>query len=83
MLVALYPSSQIVGHADQPIVGTRFHLPLRVNDDCWVFHDGIWEQLAERACYSMDPAAVHGAVNWGTTVRLHLAIDVTEGTGHG
>jgi hypothetical protein len=26
--------------------------------------------------YRMDPSEVHGAVNWGSEVRLHLMIDV-------
>lgn len=76
MIVALYPSSQIVSHRDPAITGTRYHLPLQTNEHCWVFHDGVWVQLAEGRCYAMDPSDLHGAVNWGDTLRLHLAIDV-------
>lgn len=76
MLVALYPSSQIVGHRDPPIRGIRHHVPLATNPGCWVLHGAIWHQLLEGACYVMDPAEWHGAVNWGTTLRLHLVVDV-------
>jgi hypothetical protein len=73
--VALYPSRQIVAHCDPPIVGRRFHIPLAVNDGCWSFHDGVWQQLKVGLAYEMDPTIVHGAVNWGVTTRLHLMID--------
>ena len=73
--VALHPSRQIVAHCDPPIVGRRFHIPLAVNDGCWSFHDGVWQQLGVGLAYEMDPTIVHGAVNWGATTRLHLMID--------
>lgn len=75
-VVGLWPSQQIPAHADAPILGVRYHLPLQVNDCCWVFHDGVWQQLWEGGCYRMDPTKVHGAVNWGETLRLQLMIDV-------
>lgn len=75
-LVALYPSSQLVAHCDPPIRGVRYHVPLVVNDGCWAFHDGTWQQLAVGQGYQMDPTVVHGAVNWGTEVRVHLMVDV-------
>lgn len=74
-VVALYPSSQIVAHRDAPIDGRRYHIPLDLNFGCWVFHGGYWQQLTEGAVYAMDPTLEHGAVNWGTTRRLHLLID--------
>lgn len=74
-VVALYPSSQLVCHCDPPIAGTRFHVPLQVNEGCWCFHDGVWQQLEIGKFYRMDPTKPHGAVNWGTEVRLHLIID--------
>jgi hypothetical protein len=73
--VALYPSSQLVAHCDPPIRGRRFHVPVQVNDGCWVFHGGTWQQLEVGRIYEMDPTVVHGAVNWGDAVRLHLIID--------
>lgn len=76
MVVALYPSAQLVGHRDPPIKGTRFHIPLQTNDGCWVHHDGVWVQLQLGHLYEMNPAEFHGAVNWGHDVRLHLAVDV-------
>lgn len=75
MLVVLYPSAQLVGHRDPPIDGVRHHIPLALNDGCWVFHAGMWRQLEEGHCYIMDPTEQHGAVNWGPTRRIHLAID--------
>lgn len=74
-VVALYPSSQIVAHADPPIATTRHHVPLVLNDGCWVFHDGAWQQLEIGHIYAMNPAQTHGAVNWGSERRLHLILD--------
>src|SRR5206468_9688046 len=74
-LVALYPSSQLVAHTDPPIRGRRYHIPLQMNAGCWVFSAGTWQQLEIGRCYGMDPTAVHGAVNWGDAVRLHLMVD--------
>lgn len=76
MIVALYPSAQLVGHKDPPIQGRRFHIPLQMNDGCWVHHDGVWVQLQLGHIYEMNPMEFHGAVNWGHDIRLHLAIDV-------
>lgn len=78
-VVALYPSSQIVVHRDLPEVDTvRYHIPLQTNDDCWCFHDGVWQQLPVGQIYSMNPREQHGAVNWGAEVRLHLMVDRVE-----
>jgi len=74
-VIALYPSSQLVAHRDPPIKGIRHHIPLQLNPGCWVFHDGLWQQLEVGCVYTMDPSLLHGAVNWGTEVRLHLMVD--------
>lgn len=79
MVVVLYPSSQLVGHQDPPIEGVRTHVPLALNPGCWNFHAGVWIQLQEGHLYEMDPTAPHGAVNWGTTIRLQLAVDEVRG----
>ena len=78
-LVGLLPSQQIAAHADQPIQGVRYHVPLQTNEGCWSFHGGQWIQLKVGKVYRMDPAEMHGAVNWGSEVRLHLMIDCEEG----
>lgn len=75
-VVALYPSSQLVGHTDPPVPGTRYHVPIQSNPGCWVFSGGEWRQLIVGHIYAMDPTVVHGAVNWGSEVRLHLLVDV-------
>lgn len=72
----LWPSSQIVQHRDAPIPGTRYHLPLQSNNDCWTFHQTDWQRLQVGAIYKMDPTKPHGSVNWGATIRLHLVVDV-------
>ena len=77
-IVYLYPSAQIVAHVDPPIPGRRYHIPLVVNDGCWVFSDGTWQQLEVGRVYQMDPTVVHGAVNWGTERRLHLMVDTED-----
>ena len=76
MVMALWPSSQLVGHTDPPITGTRYHIPLEMNDGCWVFHGGSWQQLQVGHVYQMDPTVTHGAVNWGADLRTHLVVDV-------
>lgn len=78
-LVLLQPSQQLVAHRDPPIIGVRTHIPLILNEWCWVFHAGIWRQLQEGHLYQMDPTDVHGAVNWGAIPRLHLMVDVVGG----
>lgn len=78
-VVVLQPSQQLVAHRDPPIVGVRTHIPLVLNDQCWVFHDGAWRQLEEGHLYQMDPTDWHGAVNWGSTPRVHLMVDVVGG----
>lgn len=77
-VVALYPSSQIVAHADsrEHCPGIRCHIPIALNDGCWVFHDGHWQQLELGRTYRMDPLKVHGAVNWGPSLRLHVMVDL-------
>ncbi len=75
LIVVLLPSAQLVGHCDPPIAGTRVHLPIVSNADCWSFSDGVWQQLVIGTGYAMDPTKPHGAVNWGATPRLHLMID--------
>lgn len=77
-VVALQPSCQLVQHCDPPIHGKRYHIPLKVNPNCWVFHDGVWAQLEVGRAYQMDQERPHGAVNWGDTVRWHLMIDDAE-----
>lgn len=80
MVVVLYPSSQLVAHADPSIQpSVRYHIPLLVNEGCWVFSTGVWTQLQVGHVYAMHPHEVHGAVNWGEARRLHLAIDQMEG----
>jgi hypothetical protein len=75
MFVALYPSSQLVCHKDPAIPWTRIHIPIQVNEGCWSFHDGIWVQPVLGHLYEMNPAEPHGAVNWGSTLRIHLIVD--------
>jgi hypothetical protein len=75
-VVALWPSRQIVAHTDPPMPSTRYHLPLQTNDGCWSFHGGAWDRLLVGEWYEMDPTQVHGAVNWGSTVRIHLMVDL-------
>ena len=74
--IILYPSAQLVAHVDPPIPGPRLHLPLDVNDQCWSFSDGHWQQLAPGGIYRMNPTVLHGAVNWGATPRIHLMLDL-------
>jgi hypothetical protein len=74
-VVALYPGAQIQAHVDAPVHGVRHHIPLVLNDDCWVFSAGDWQQLDEGQIYVMNPTVPHGSLNWGATRRLHLLVD--------
>ena len=76
-LVTLLPSQQIVAHRDQPLPPgvRRWHVPLQTNPGCWSFHAGEWQQLEVGQRYLMRPDEEHGAVNWGSEVRIHLMID--------
>lgn len=76
-LVGLRPSQQIVAHADPPIPGDRYHLPILTNSGCWTFHAGVWQRLEVGSLYQMSPAEPHGAVNWGDTLRVHLLLDTS------
>lgn len=75
MWVLLMPSAQIVAHTDRGALGLRTHIPLRQNASCWCFHDGVWQQLDRGQVYTMDAHRPHGAVNWGTTPRVHLMLE--------
>lgn len=77
--VTLGPSQQIVGHVDAPYTEQpfdRYHIPVATNRQCWSFADGVWQHLPVGGVYGMDPTAMHGAVNWGATPRVHLLVDV-------
>jgi hypothetical protein len=78
MIISLWPSSQLVGHIDAPIKGLRHHIPFQINDQCWVLHGTEWRKLDLGQCYIMDPTEWHGAVNWGSTIRHHLIIDIVN-----
>ena len=75
-IFALWPSKQIRAHTDPPIKGVRHHIPIQMNDQCWVLHGETWSRLTPGQCYIMDPTEWHGAINWGSTLRLHLVIDI-------
>ena len=79
----LWPSQQIPLHADALIRGVRYHIPLQTNAQCWTLHGTVWQQLAVGRMYEMDPTQPHGAVNWGSEIRLHLMIDVDQEPGYG
>jgi hypothetical protein len=74
-LACIWPGSQIQAHADAPIPEERIHIPIQANSGCWSFSDGQWQQLRVGCPYLMDPAIEHGAVNWGSDLRIHLMID--------
>lgn len=80
-LVGLWPSQQIAKHCDAPLAPgvVRYHLPLQTNDGCWSYAGGVWAQLGAGEIYRLDPTEEHGAVNWGSEIRVHLMIDVKEG----
>ena len=80
-VVGLWPSQQIPLHADTPIAAIRHHIPLQLNRRCMQFTENangvlICQHLEEGQDYTLDPTLPHGAVNWGSELRLHLMIDV-------
>lgn len=77
IVAALQPMQQIPGHTDAYNNGQRrLHIPVQMNDKCWVFNAGEWAHLTLGHAYEMFPTQFHGAVNWGDTPRWHLILDV-------
>lgn len=78
--VSLMAGQQIPAHVDAALPSgvVRAHVQLIANDQCWSLHDGVWQQLTIGRIYRMDPAIVHGAVNWGSTARVNLIVDYLE-----
>ena len=54
----------------------RFHLVIQTNPDCWMLHDGQWQQLEPGGIYTLDPLIPHASVNWGNEPRVHFVVDV-------
>ena len=82
-LLGLLPGGVIPPHKDKPNTEnnisedlTRYHLVLTTNPGCWQYHSGQWQQLEHGYLYTMDPQLEHASVNWGSTTRLHLILDI-------
>lgn len=77
-VVRLDPGGHLPLHSDDCTHAPgcrRYHLVLRTNPGCWLFHGGAWQRLREGGVYAMDPRVPHGGVNWGDSPRLHLVLD--------
>lgn len=82
-LLGIKPGGVIPLHKDNPSAENnineslvRYHLVLQTNAKCWNFHDGSWQQLQTGYLYTMDPHKEHASVNWGSTTRWHLILDI-------
>ncbi len=75
MFVVMQPGGTIPSHVDDQYE-ERYHLVLQTNEDCWHFHDGDWQQLELGGVYRVNPLKRHGSINWGTSQRIHLVVDV-------
>ena len=80
-LSAIWHNGHIEPHADAPLPvgGQRFHLAVQMNPDCWMLHDGTWQQLHENTIYTMDPTLPHASINWGHEPRVLFIVDVALG----
>lgn len=78
LLVGIKPNGIIPLHTDAPSFTPtkRHHFVLSTNPACWCFHDGTWEHLPEGSRWEMDETLPHAAVNFGTTTRYHLIVDL-------
>lgn len=76
--MGLKPDGHIPFHSDriEDYHPNRYHIVLQTNPHCWVYHDGVWQQLNRGGIYFMDPSKEHAALNFGSTIRLHLVVDV-------
>ena len=74
----IWKDGSIVPHLDSDMRAdaTRFHLVIQTNPDCWMLHDGQWQQLEAGGIYTLDPLIPHASVNWGHSTRVHLVVDV-------
>lgn len=84
MLTVILPNGCIPSHCDSDVAGgkaTRYHLVLQSNDQSWSMHDNEWQRLREGYIYTIDPALIHGSINWGKEPRVHLVIDISSSTG--
>jgi hypothetical protein len=61
----------------------RYNIAISTNPDCWLYHHsydlengGIRDHINEGEVWELNNKIVHTAVNYGTTWRTHLIIDV-------
>ena len=74
---ALYPGMSKGVHRDY--AGYRFHIPIKTNNDCDFFVDGINYKLdCVGSIYRFNSDFLHSIANNGDTVRLHLMFDVRK-----
>lgn len=78
MLMGIKPCGHIPFHTDRMDEQwqSRYHIVLQTNPQSWTYHDGTWQQLNMGGIYQMDPRKEHAAINLGSTVRLHLVVDL-------
>lgn len=79
-IIAIKPGGIIHLHSDPLPDGrqkaVRYHVVLKTNPYCWNYHNGDIQRLELGGVYTMDESVEHASVNWGTTARVHLVIDV-------
>jgi hypothetical protein len=80
-LSIIWHNGSIEPHQDTDTVpdSQRCHLVLQTNPDCWMLHDGTWQQLQEDKIYTMDPRLFHASINWGHEPRVFFVVDVAHG----
>jgi hypothetical protein len=77
-LAVLAPNGVCHLHSDDPQARNRLMFVLQTNPDAWCFHDGHWQQLQLGGVYQVDATRPHAAVNLGTDLRIHLAVDLKD-----
>jgi hypothetical protein len=80
------PGGDTVMHTDtryQQRYSRRYNVAVSTNDDCWLYHNsydlengGTRDHISEGEVWELNNKIIHTAVNYGTTWRTHIIIDV-------
>ena len=85
-IARMKPSGDTVMHNDtryQQRYSRRYNIAISTNDNCWLYHysydldnGGKRDHINEGEVWELNNKITHTAVNWGSTWRTHLIIDV-------
>lgn len=80
------PTGDTIMHTDtryQQRYSRRYNIAVSTNNDCWLYHNsydldngGTRDHINEGEVWELNNKIIHTAVNYGTTWRTHIIIDV-------